>query len=368
MPLGHIIVYALLLALIGIACYWAYRDRHRFQQLYEFLITQLPHITVFLYDRDMRIVIGKGLMVPERGRSLASVFDTESWKEVYPILQAVFNKRKHSVVYIKENPKRTIYQIITMPMESYGMMILRDVTSEKTLVGSLLFRFLLLQQSNKDLEQFAHIISHEMRTPLRQIASFADILSTECKTLTPEEAQYLQYILSATKQLQEVIHSLLVYAQMQTPEKTFVDIDSHKLVEKATQNLQQIIQERSAEIVIQDSLPVVYGDPVLLRQVFENLIENAIKFNTTGRKPLVTIWAEHEDLAWRFYVQDNGPGLDECYKDKAFTMFQRFHPNIPGTGVGLALCKRIVGIHAGTIDYTSNPNQGACFYFSIPPA
>jgi len=194
-----------------------------------------------------------------------------------------------------------------------------------------------------------------------------DLITDDYRSKLPKEAhEYARHIIDGVESLQEVIDSLLVYSRVQTDRTKMDWVSPNEIMVQAVQNISGLIRERRARIKRGKLPDLVTADAVLLRQLFENLIGNAVKFNATADRPEVSVRAKRTLLDWEFSITDNGPGLDPSYQEKVFTMFQRVHTTIEGSGIGLALCKKIVGIHRGRIWFEAAPKGGTVFKFTIP--
>ena len=224
-----------------------------------------------------------------------------------------------------------------------------------------------LARSNKDLEQFAYVASHDLQEPLRAVSGFVSLLQHSLENALDEKTrEYMDFTVDGVARMQSLINGLLEYSRLDTrgkpPEKT----DSGKSLNEALLDLQASIKESGVKIT-SDNLPTVNIDPVQLKQLFQNLISNAIKFR--GEKPpKIHINADRKNSAWRFAVKDNGIGIEPEYYERIFMIFQRLHTRkkYPGTGIGLPLCKKIVERHGGNIWVESTPGHGSTFYFTIP--
>ena len=223
-----------------------------------------------------------------------------------------------------------------------------------------------LARSNTELEQFAHIASHDLQQPLRRIASYLQLIEQRYKGQMDSDAdEFIGYAVDGAKELQIMINGLLDFSHVQTLAISFVKTDCEILLKDAISQARIAIQDSGATIT-HDPLPVVWGDARQLIRVFQNLIDNAIKFRSK-EPPAIHISAEQTDRYWVFSIRDNGMGFDPEYKDKLFILFQRLHgKDLSGTGVGLAVCKRIVERHGGKVWADSKPGAGSTFYFSIP--
>jgi PAS domain S-box-containing protein len=245
----------------------------------------------------------------------------------------------------------------------------REIAEHKATAAELEQRSLELARSNEELQQFAYIASHDLQEPLRAISGFTELLERRYRGALDEKAdRYINFIITGTSQMQQVIQDLLAYSRVQTKAHEFGLIDANLAVEQALRNLQVSIRDRGAVVTVEGRLPEVYADGIQITQVFQNLIGNALKFQRPGATPEVRVSAVQEEGAWRFSVVDNGIGIDARHVDRIFLLFQRLHAKgeYDGTGIGLAICKRIVERHGGTIAVQSTPGAGSTFTFSIP--
>ena len=224
-----------------------------------------------------------------------------------------------------------------------------------------------LARSNSELEQFAYIASHDLQEPLRMVGSYVQLLERNYKNLFDAKGEeYIAYAVDGAKRMQMLINDLLSYSRVGTQGNEFALTDCAGVVGLAIKNLQKAIQESGAGITC-DQLPTVLADKMQLLQLFQNLLANAIKFRTE-RAPEIRITAQHTDGSWQFAVKDNGIGIEPRHFDRIFLIFQRLHSrrHYPGTGMGLAICKKIVDRHGGTIWPVSDPGMGTTFFFTLP--
>lgn len=223
-----------------------------------------------------------------------------------------------------------------------------------------------LQRSNKELEQFAYVASHDLQEPLRMISSYTQLLAERYQDKLDEKANlFIHYAVDGAVRMQQLINDLLVFSRIGTKGKPLEPVDAHAALGKALGNLKMTIDEAKA-IITNDKLPEVRGDASQLLQLFQNLIGNALKFR--GEKyPHIHIATQDKGQEWLFSVKDNGIGIDPQFADKIFVIFQRLHTKeeYPGSGIGLAICKKIVERHGGRIWFESEPGKGATFYFTI---
>lgn len=224
-----------------------------------------------------------------------------------------------------------------------------------------------LENINKELEAFSYSVSHDLRAPLRSINGYAAILKEDFdEELSREAKPVLDNIIRSALKMSDLIDSLLTLSRLGRKEKSRRKIDTRKLVEKVVDELQQAQGPFKAKILIED-LPAVEGDVELLKQVYVNLISNALKYSSKKEAPLIKIGAEQGEKAPVFYVQDNGAGFNMEYKSKLFGVFQRLHgaKEFEGIGIGLAIVKRIINSHGGTVWAYGKENEGATFYFTM---
>ena len=225
-----------------------------------------------------------------------------------------------------------------------------------------------LERSNYDLEQFAYIASHDLQAPLRTVKSFSELLGKSVRDrLTERELDFLQFIGSGVGSMQELVDSLLTFSKVNARNGKMVVIDLNQKLAQVQLEINALIEESGAQITIGD-LPIsIVGDKIKIKQLFQNLLTNAIKFTTPDTIPVINIQHRETPSHWEFSVKDNGIGIGPDFQEKIFQLFQRLHTKeeYEGTGIGLALCKKIVEQHKGTIRIESDKGQGSCFIFTI---
>jgi signal transduction histidine kinase len=225
-----------------------------------------------------------------------------------------------------------------------------------------------LERSNQDLTQFAYIASHDLQEPLRMISSYTQLLQKRYGSQLSEEARFfMQFAVEGAQRMQDLVSDLLTYAQIDREAKPVAEVDVNQIVQDAISALKLTIEREQADISV-DALPVIQGNAVQLTQVFQNLISNCLKYRST-EPPRVHIWAVpgSSSKEWKFFVKDNGIGFDMQYRQRLFHMFQRLEGGRqPGTGIGLALCKKIIQHHGGRIDIESRVGLGTTVFFTLP--
>jgi signal transduction histidine kinase len=224
-----------------------------------------------------------------------------------------------------------------------------------------------LERSNRDLEQFAYVASHDLQEPLRKVASFCQLLERRYKGQLDERAdQYIDFAVDGAKRMQVLINDLLAFSRVGRLTREKVVVDCGDLAGQATRNLATILEETGAEVAVKP-LPSVLAEPALLTAVFQNLIGNAVKFH--GQEPpRVRLSAVRDGDFWTFTCADNGIGIEPEYADRVFVIFQRLHPKeaYPGTGIGLAMCRKIVEYHGGRIWLDTDAGAGTTVRFTLP--
>jgi PAS domain S-box-containing protein len=249
----------------------------------------------------------------------------------------------------------------------YFVTIVEDITARKQAQALLEERTHDLARSNADLEQFAYVASHDLQEPLRMVSSFTQLLERRYRGQLDERAnEYIHFITDGSQRMHRLINDLLSYSRVGTRGRPFAAVELESVLAQAAENL-QITLEESGALLTHDPLPVVYADEIQLVQLLQNLIANAVKFRST-EPPSIYLSAAPRGNEWAIAVRDNGIGIEPQYFERIFVIFQRLHlrEEYPGTGIGLAICKKIVGRHGGQIWVESTPGQGATFTFTVP--
>ncbi len=271
-----------------------------------------------------------------------------------------------------------VYELKVENGPSYVIATMRDISKTKRQEKIIKSQLKVLNRKNKELkkyidsnmqlENFAYIASHDLQAPLRSITSFTQVLeSSLADRLLPEEKSYMDFVVSGTKNMQKLIMALLTFSRVNTTKRTISEVQLSQLFDWLLLDLKSNIEEKQANITINNMPKTIRGDQVKLKQLLQNLIANALKFVKEDVNPKIIIECVEKDAHWQFSVQDNGIGIEEEYQEKIFLLFKRLHRNseYEGTGIGLSLCKKLVEQHEGDIWLKSAKDEGSIFYFTI---
>jgi PAS domain S-box-containing protein len=244
----------------------------------------------------------------------------------------------------------------------------RDITERKKMEKKVQQLVEELKRSNTELEQFAYVASHDLQEPLRMISSYVQLLSRRYTGKLEKDAdEFIEFAVDGSSRMMGMIQALLTYSRVGTKGKPPEPTNCEDILAQTLRNLQAALEEKGAEVT-HDPLPTIMADGIQMGQLFQNLIGNGVKFQEEGVRPHVHVSVEDKGDYWLFSFKDNGIGIDPQYKDRIFIIFQRLHgkQEYKGTGIGLAVCKRIVERHGGTIWVDSELGKGATFKFTIP--
>lgn len=244
-----------------------------------------------------------------------------------------------------------------------------DITDRRRAEAELKTTIAKLEQLNQELQEFAFIASHDLQEPLRKMQTFGDMLVKKHKdSLSAEGQDYMERIIKGAGRMSELLRALLGYSRSGTSQLNYHPVPLTEIAKEAASDLERLISKAEGSVEIGE-LPTVEGDPPLLRQLFQNIIENAIKYRKESTAPVVRIHGDVTGTSCRVFIEDNGIGFDESYCERIFKPFQRLHGrNVPysGTGMGLAICRKIVARHAGSITASSEPGRGTTLIVTLP--
>jgi light-regulated signal transduction histidine kinase (bacteriophytochrome) len=246
--------------------------------------------------------------------------------------------------------------------------VIRDISERKKAEDELKKYMGKLEQSNRDLEDFAYVASHDLQEPLRKIQAFGDRLKAKYGAFLGDEGiNFIDRMQNASRRMQDLIKSILKYSRVATRGEPFIPVNLNEVVRDVVADLEARIEQTGGKVEV-DTLPVIDADPSQMRQLFQNLIGNALKYIRAAEQPSIRIYAQKGDQECRVFVEDNGIGFDEKHLERIFRPFQRLHGRneYEGTGMGLAIVKKIVSRHDGEVTARSAPGKGSTFIVTLP--
>jgi light-regulated signal transduction histidine kinase (bacteriophytochrome) len=271
---------------------------------------------------------------------------------------------------LRSNGEEFAIEISLSPMEAGGERLataaVRDISDRKAVERKLARYAEDLARSNRDLEQFAYVASHDLQAPLRSVIGFSQLLRRRYDPQFDQDGrEFLEHVESSARHMQALINGLLAFSRVGSQGADFVEVDADAILREVENNLSGMVRERGARIT-HDPLPRVRASRLEFNQLLQNLIINGLKFQP-GDEPRVHVSAVREEDAWRFSVRDWGIGIGTEHRERIFQIFQRLHPPeaYEGTGIGLAVCQKIVQRHGGRIWVDSSPGEGSTFHFTL---
>ncbi len=338
------------------------------------ILLAVNHAECELFGFNEQELVGRPiweLMSPEdREKTRAGLLPRIVDEQPLAPLEREYTRRDGSTVIMEIHQKR-IRDEAGRPVGLRTFLL--DITQRKRAEAALVEQADKLARSNAELEQFAYVASHDLQEPLRKIQAFGDRLKTKYEAnLGPEGIDYLGRMQNAAARMQVLIQDLLTLSRVASNSKPFAAVDLNEVVRTVVSDLEMRIQDTQGRVEI-GPLPAIWGDRGQMAQLFQNLIGNGLKFRKPGESPVVKIHSQMQKLAsgeaecW-ITVEDNGIGFDEKYRDRIFQIFQRLHGRneYEGTGIGLAICRKIVDRHNGSITANSSPGAGARFLITLP--
>lgn len=355
------------------------RELKKKEKLYRTIAQNLPNGIVHVFNENFEYIYNAGEELEKLGLNNELLIG----KTIYDILDediAEFVASKYEIC-LKENKAVTFegnfdnqtFLINAIPIEvepdnpSQILVLSVNISDRKKMEDDLRVLNRELKRSNQELEQFAYVASHDLQEPLRMVASFTQLLQKRYQDKLDEDAnEFIDFAVDGAKRMQDLINDLLIFSRVGTRGKSFKTTDMNEVVEKVKLDLKPLIEETKTEISL-DSLPLIKADESQMRQILQNLISNSIKFRKEDEAPHIRISSKEDDTHWIFSVKDNGIGIKKDFFDRIFIIFQRLHKKSEygGTGIGLAVCKKIVRRHGGNIWVESQKQDGSTFYFSI---
>ncbi|OLZ41324.1 histidine kinase [Natrinema saccharevitans] len=342
------------------------------EQRYRTLAENFPNGLVALFDEDLRYTAIGGRLLGELGvdretaigQTIHERYGGDLLADVEPHFRAALEgeERSFGVTYRDRELRATTLPVRAGGDVTSGMIVIQDVTERVEYRRRL-------EQSNERLEQFAYAASHDLQEPLRMISSYLRLLEERCADdLDADGREFIDYAVDGAERLSEMIDGLLEYSRVETRGAPLEPLSLEDVLADVREDLQFRIEEEDAAVTV-GSLPAVRGDAGQLRQVFQNLLANALEYNG-DEPPEIHVGAERAGDRWAISVRDEGIGIDPEHQERIFRVFQRLHSHEdhPGTGIGLALCHRIVERHGGEITVDSEPGEGATFTVTLPAA
>jgi PAS domain S-box-containing protein len=363
------------------------------ESIYKTIASNVPDSIVLMFDTNHELILFDGPIITQvkfktqlsQGIHLKELFDEDEFINNKDILDRAFNGEE--IQLEKDFPDDKTFMIDFKPVKNASggvfnvMVVMHDITEIKNVQKSLESKVEELNSSNQDLEQFAYVASHDLQEPLRKIRAFGERLQNKfTDNISPEGMDYVKRMQNASERMQTLIDDLLTFSRVTRTDEVYIDVDLHDELQKIIEDLEYTIEKKNAtiDLMVNHHIEAI---PSQIRQLFQNLLSNAIKFTKEGIPPLVEIKSEilkgealdserleqNKDYC-RITVKDNGIGFDQQYADKIFELFQRLHTRneYQGTGIGLAVCKKIVDKHNGEIIVSSKQNEGTLFAIILP--
>ena len=324
----------------------------------------------YLYVNDVAARHGHRTKEELLGHTMMEVYPGIEKTRVFAQLKECMDKRvpaKMENEFTFHDGGKGWFELSVQPAVEGIFILSLDITERKRAEEQLGRTLAELARSNTELEQFAYVASHDLQEPLRLVTNFTQLLEKRYRGKLDQNAdEYVRYIIDGAGRMKAMIDDLLSYSRVGTQGKAFEQADCVLLLQQALTNLKMVIEESKAKVT-HGPLPVLMLDDTQTGRLFQNLIGNAIKFHRE-EQPQVHVSARRAEKEWVFAVQDNGIGISREFFDRLFMIFQRLHTRdkYPGTGIGLAMCKKIVERHGGRIWVESEPGKGSTFYFTIP--
>ncbi len=349
-------------------------------------IQRVNQATLLLLGYEENEIVGKPVKILVQNKMFLAQDEFEKMLKFKKLLEVEKD-------FVRKNGEKFKVELscsILQGKTSAAVMVAKDIS--KRLEDEMQLRLYAkkLEQSNRELEDFAYVASHDLQEPLRKVQAFGDRLQRKCAdSLSVEGNDYVRRMRDAAGRMQNLINDLLTFSRLSSKAQPFQSLDITKIAKEVISDLEVRLEQTGGKVEIGD-FPVIDADPLQMRQLLQNLIGNALKFHRPNESPIIKIYADvpaqtgasfqiegkeiqttdNGDHVCKIIVEDNGIGFEEKYLDKIFTVFQRLHgrADYEGSGIGLAICRKIVERHGGAITAKSEPNQGATFFVTLPIA
>jgi PAS domain S-box-containing protein len=336
-----------------------------------------------LIEADGTLLACNGVLADRLGIPVESMLGRNLW-DLFPPETSATRRAAVATVIATGRPERLvdrrhgrvfdnmIHPVVNSEGKAFRVAVFsRDITDQTEAEAQIARHIAEVQRSNEELEQFAYVASHDLREPLRMISSYLSLIERRYAAALDEDGrQFLDYARDGARRMDRLVLDLLDYARIERGGDPIVPVDVHSTIDQAVRDLGSAIAECDARITVEEptSPANVMGDGAQLTRLFQNLVGNALKYRLPDRPPEIRIACSRQGADWRFDVADNGIGIEPAYFDRIFRIFQRLHPQgrYDGTGIGLAICKRIVDRHGGRIWVESVPGEGSVFSFTLP--
>lgn len=328
-------------------------------------LTLLSHIRELYPLKKVVIVTAYGDMSNIRTAMNEGAFD-------FIVKPINFSDLNNTIEKTIDEVGRNIKWMMTMAenavLKTYNEKLQNEIKERERIQKELNLVMKELKRSNQDLVYFAYSVSHDLQEPLRMITSYLQLLKKRySKKLDSNADEFIEFAVDGARRLQKMIHDLLDFSRIQTKGQPFQDVDLNQVFEEVLSNLSMTIEETNTTIDKQ-VLPSIKGDPSQLVSLFQNILSNAIKYRRSDVTPHIEIKVNEDELEWIISISDNGIGIEEDYLSEIFKIFRRLHTrqDYPGTGIGLAICERIVLRHNGVIWVESQYGEGSIFHIRLP--
>ncbi len=330
------------------------------------IVEHLPDGVVLL-DHEGNIVLAN-----QAAWKYIAILTKTGCAEVFWQLSHVLIERKVCHELLLDN-QPLVLEFTTQPMPTGQthpdwLLIVRDITERKQTETGLVQDLQALSSCNHELQHFASVAAHDLQAPLMVVSGYLEVLEKSCKgQLDSRATRFINQAVDGTKRMQLLIEDLLSYAQLSAPPSELTQVNCKDLIDQAIANLQTAIATTQAALSYPEQLPTLQGHPTQLIQLFQNLVSNAIKYQPADQTPKVEIEVEPQETHWKFTIRDNGIGIDPQAFEQIFRPFHRLngYSEYPGTGIGLAIAKKIVEYHQGQIWVESIPGHGSAFHFTL---